>query len=73
MTIHPFPKTPSVAAGATAAELAISCPSCHTARSAAAAEAAAAGGWMCQRCGQQWTASRLATVAEYEAWNRLHS
>ena len=47
------------------------CPSCHTARVLATDEVTAIGGhWRCERCGEQWTASRLATVAEYEAWDR---
>jgi hypothetical protein len=24
--------------------------------------------WQCARCGQKWSATRLATVAEYAAW-----
>lgn len=47
----------------------VACPSCQTARAQATDEVASAGGhWRCERCGEQWTASRLATVAEYEAW-----
>ena len=45
------------------------CPSCHTARVLATDEVAAESYWRCQRCGEQWTPSRLATVAEYEAWD----
>ena len=49
----------------------VACPSCHAARVLATDEVAAPGGnWRCERCGEQWTASRLATVAEYEAWKR---
>jgi hypothetical protein len=49
----------------------VACPSCHTTHQGPTEEVAAPGaGWFCERCGQQWTASRLATVAEYEAWDR---
>ena len=48
----------------------VACPSCLTARAQVSEEVAAAGGdWRCERCGERWTASRLATVAEYEAWS----
>jgi hypothetical protein len=60
--IDAVPLSPSVAPAA--------CPSCHTARLLATDEVAAASDWRCQRCGERWTASRLATVAEYEAWDR---
>jgi transposase-like protein len=49
----------------------VACPSCHTARlEATEGVTVARGDWRCERCGEQWTASRLATVAEYEAWDR---
>ena len=49
----------------------VACPSCQTARAQASEEVAAAGGdWRCAQCGEPWTPSRLATVAEYEAWSR---
>ena len=41
-----------------------SCPLCHT----AASSASAAFAWQCRTCGQHWTASRLQTVAAYDAW-----
>jgi predicted Zn finger-like uncharacterized protein len=64
--IDALPLPPFVAPGPPAA-----CPSCHTARVLATEEVVTAGGdWRCERCGEQWTASRLATVAEYEAWSR---
>jgi hypothetical protein len=45
------------------------CPSCHTTDAAMTYGSMAAGaGWRCGRCGQQWTASRMATVAAYTAW-----
>ena len=51
----------------------MTCPSCHTARAGVSNDTWDAGGqWRCERCGEQWTRSRLATVAEYEAWARVH-
>jgi transposase-like protein len=51
----------------------LSCPSCHTARAGVAGDTWDSQGlWRCQRCGEKWTRSRLATVAEYEAWEREH-
>jgi hypothetical protein len=45
------------------------CPLCHTTNASLSDEALAAGeGWRCPRCGQQWDAHRLATVAAYAAW-----
>ena len=45
------------------------CPLCHTTNASLSDEALAAGeGWRCTRCGQQWDARRLATVAAYAAW-----
>ena len=47
------------------------CPSCHTAHVLATDEVPTVGGhWRCPRCGEQWTATRLATVREYETWDR---
>ena len=44
------------------------CPLCHTTdASLTDDELAAGGGWRCIRCGQQWDARRLATVAAYAA------
>ena len=51
----------------------ITCPSCHTARPGATNETWDAGGqWQCERCGERWTRSRLATVAEYKTWERAY-
>ena len=45
------------------------CLSCHAEDATLTNGAVAAGaGWNCRRCGQQWDASRLATVAAYDAW-----
>ena len=52
-----------------AAAMSAACPSCHTTDAMMTAGALAAGaGWRCGRCGQQWTASRIATVAAYAVW-----
>jgi hypothetical protein len=51
------------AAGAT---MAVSCPLCHVVAPPAICEALAAGGdWRCPQCDQNWSATRLATVAAY--------
>jgi predicted Zn finger-like uncharacterized protein len=63
--IDALPLTPAVAPAPP-----VACPSCHTARKTSDEVAAAGGSWRCERCGEQWSASRLATVAEYEAWAR---
>lgn len=42
------------------------CPLCHTLDHIMTNDALAAGGiWTCARCGQRWTAARLATFAAY--------
>jgi predicted Zn finger-like uncharacterized protein len=52
----------------------VTCPSCHTARVLATDEIPdASAHWRCPRCGEHWTASRLATVSDYEAWDRERS
>jgi len=44
----------------------VSCPLCHTVAPAMTGEALAAGGdWRCAQCHQNWSATRLATVAAY--------
>jgi transposase-like protein len=49
------------------------CPSCHTARPGVSDDTWDAGEqWRCERCGEKWTRSRLATVAEYEAWDQAY-
>ena len=45
------------------------CPSCHTADATMTNDAVGKGAdWRCTRCGQLWTASRLATAAAYAVW-----
>jgi len=55
------------AAGRPAPELLAyaTCPLCRT--TATRANDAAAD-WLCARCGQRWTAARLASVTAYDAW-----
>jgi hypothetical protein len=45
----------------------VACPMCHTPTSLAQNDIDAGGGWRCVRCGQRWSATRLATVAAYAA------
>jgi ribosomal protein L37AE/L43A len=42
----------------------VACPLCHTEIS----NASALFPWQCQRCGQQWSPRRVATVAAYATW-----
>ena len=45
------------------------CPFCHTSLASLPHEAIRADdSWVCARCGQEWTAHRLETVAAYAAW-----
>ena len=44
------------------------CPLCHTSATLTQSALEAGGDWRCVRCGQQWDARRLATVAAYTAW-----
>ncbi len=46
----------------------VTCPMCHTGASVTQRALDAGGAWQCVRCGQQWNAARLATVAAYAAW-----
>lgn len=47
----------------------VTCPFCHTPHGSLTLDAMQAGdGWACVRCGQQWNARRLETVAAYNAW-----
>lgn len=49
------------------------CPLCRTTNTSLSWHALSAGGaWRCVRCGQHWDATRLAAVAEYEAWALNH-
>lgn len=42
------------------------CPMCHTTSGTLTAQSLRAGGaWACIRCGQEWNAERLETVAAY--------
>ncbi|HVH56620.1 MAG TPA: MJ0042-type zinc finger domain-containing protein [Vicinamibacterales bacterium] len=46
----------------------VTCPMCHTRASLTQSALDAGGTWRCGRCGQQWNAARLTTVAAYAAW-----
>ena len=49
------------------------CPLCHAPHAALTPDAIAAGdSWRCVRCGQQWDARRLDSVAAYAAWVTAH-
>ena len=49
------------------------CLSCHTSDDAMTTSAVEAGAdWRCARCGQAWSALRLATAASYAAWAFTH-
>jgi hypothetical protein len=49
------------------------CPSCHTTDAIMTNDALSRGAdWECGRCGGQWNATRLATVAAYAAWLSGH-
>jgi ribosomal protein L37AE/L43A len=43
------------------------CPLCRT-TATAPPDGADDGAWVCGRCGQRWTAARLASVTAYAAW-----
>ena len=46
------------------------CPLCHTTSQSMTTDALAAGAdWQCVRCGQRWSAGRMATVAAYTPWD----
>ena len=50
------------------------CPSCHTEDPSVTNLAVSAGAdWRCSRCGSQWNAVRLATVAAYVEWAGEHT
>lgn len=45
------------------------CPSCRTTDAAMTYDALGKGAdWQCARCGQKWSARRMATVAAYAEW-----
>jgi hypothetical protein len=48
--------------------LLVTCPMCHTPSSLTQSGLDTGSTWRCDRCGQHWNASRLATVAAYAAW-----
>lgn len=49
------------------------CPLCHTSHASLTQETLQArGDWRCVRCGQQWDARRLETVAAYATWVAKH-
>lgn len=55
--------------GAEPPERAAICPGCHTAAHSLTMSAVLAGtSWRCSQCAQQWSADRLAAVANYAAW-----
>lgn len=45
------------------------CPLCRTTHTTMTIETVGKGAdWQCARCGQTWSASRVATVAAYASW-----
>lgn len=49
------------------------CPLCHTLESSIAPDAARIDtDWTCARCGQAWSAGRLAAVAAYATYVASH-
>ena len=45
------------------------CPLCRTTHTTMTNDAVGKDAdWQCARCGQKWSATRLATVAAYAAW-----
>lgn len=59
--------TTTLPAGGTAAPELLAyatCPLCRT----TAATATTGADWLCGRCGQRWTSTRLASVTAYAAW-----
>ena len=45
--------------------LSAACPLCHAPHHATTADVAGGGNWRCTRCGQSWSANRLANLAAY--------
>ena len=45
----------------------VTCPMCHTPTPLTQSDIDAGAGWRCVRCGQQWSRTRLSTVAAYAA------
>lgn len=48
------------------------CPMCHTVAAITDQALAAGAGWRCARCGQRWSADRLAAVAAYARYVAVH-
>jgi predicted Zn finger-like uncharacterized protein len=52
------------------ANLSPTCPLCHTLDAVLTSDSLRAGGeWTCTRCGQTWSAARLARAAAYEQYD----
>ena len=63
----------SLSASHPSSELA-TCPACHTTDAVVTKDALSKGtDWKCGRCGGQWNATRLATVAAYAVWLSDHN
>ena len=55
-------------------DLSPTCPLCHTVDRTITSDALRAGAeWACTRCGQTWTAARLATAAAYAQYEAHHA
>jgi hypothetical protein len=55
------------------AVLSPTCPLCHTLDHTITSDSLRAGaGWTCTRCGQNWSAVRLATAAAYAQYAAAH-
>lgn len=51
----------------------VTCPSCHAEDPVVSNRAVADGAaWVCARCGQEWDAQRLDSVAAYDGWALDH-
>lgn len=51
----------------------VACPFCHTPHASLTHAAIyAEDSWVCVRCGQEWNAHRLGTVAAYALWLGEH-
>jgi transposase-like protein len=49
------------------------CPLCHTLDHTVTSDSLRGGAeWACTRCGQTWSAARLATAAAYELYEAAH-
>jgi transposase-like protein len=62
----PAPQAVTIVIAMTTITPSPTCPLCHTVDTTITNAALAAGGtWRCTRCGQMWSADRLATAAAY--------